>query len=98
QVRMHAIRPHCRASWLYRAGALGCAGGVLLLWADGGSGELVDVALLVGVAGLLGGLFVWDHEWLQGQERGTGWHWQRALAPQMMLLAGLLVVLALLAG
>ncbi len=96
QVRVHRIAVWSAGSWVFRAGAILEALGLILLKAGGGPGVLGTVGLMGGIAALLGGLFVLNHERAQALHGGSGrWQWPRSLTAQMMAAGLVLVVLAL---
>ncbi len=99
EVRIHQIAVYSRGSWVYRVGALLSLIGLLALILGNGASEIASVGLVTGIAGVLGGLFMWNHERAQALHAGAErWDWPRALTPQIMGLGALIVLVALLAG
>ncbi len=97
EVRIHQIAVYSRGSWVLRMGALLTALGLILLGIDAGPDELASVGLLAGISGVLGGLFIWNHERAQALHAGADrWDWPRALTPQVIGAGSVLIMLALL--
>ncbi|MBN1963794.1 MAG: hypothetical protein JW910_04050 [Anaerolineae bacterium] len=99
QVRRHQIRVYSAGSLVFRLGMALALIGVLVL--RNRTYELSVTGLLVGITGLLGGAFVWNHERAQALQlaelRGQAhWDWTSSLTLQMILLGGLVIVGAVL--
>jgi hypothetical protein len=98
EVRIHQITVTSRGSWVYRGGAMLTLIGLAGLILGDGAGEIASVGLITGITGVLGGLFMWNHERAQALHAGADrWDWPRALTPQIMGLGALIVLVALLA-
>jgi hypothetical protein len=96
EVKVHQIRVYSPGSWVFRAGMALTLIGLMGVWANNGAQELRQVGLVVGVAGAMGGVITWGHEWRQAHETGhTRWDWPRSLTLQMVVLGLLTIGLAL---
>ena len=95
QVRVHQIRIYSPGSWLFRAGMILTALGILAALSGDHPLQLIQVAQLIGVAGLMGGLITAGHEWRQARDHhDTTWNWLRSLTLQMVILGALVLGLA----
>ena len=94
QVRVHQIEAYSRGSWLFRAGMALSALGLLVLRLTSGSDDLRRVGLVIGVAGVMGGLITWGHEYHQAKEHGAErWDWPRSLTLQMIASGAIVLTL-----
>jgi hypothetical protein len=95
QVNVHRIKPMSAAAWVWRAGTLLIAIGLLLGLTDP---VVVQVSRLIGAMLISASIIVIGHEWSQaGEVRETGYHFQptRVMLGLFMacLMAALLVML-----
>jgi hypothetical protein len=98
QVRVHRIMVYSVGSWLFRGGM---ALVILGLAASMGTNfpELRMVGMVAGGTGLLGGVFVWNHERAQVLHDGARrWNWPRSLTVQMIGLGVLAIAVGLFGG
>lgn len=96
QVRVHKIKVNSPGGWVFVAGALSVHFGQLALWFGDRLPVLAQVALVMGVLGLLSAALVGHHEQKQALENGAvRWFWQGSLMVRM-LVAAILILPALL--
>ncbi|NDJ55287.1 MAG: hypothetical protein GYB68_19620 [Chloroflexi bacterium] len=95
QVRIHQIEIYSLGSWVFRAGIGLSLLAVVVMAGTGVLQELESISLWAGLAALLGGLFVWNHERAQALHDGAEtWDWQQSLTLQMMSSGAVLTLMA----
>ncbi len=95
QVRVHQIKIYSPGSWLFRVGMALTALGVLLGHSGDAPKELLQVGLLIGVAGLMGGVITAGHEYHQAKDHPeVAWDWWHSLTLQMVVMGVIVLVLA----
>ncbi len=95
EVRVHQIKVYSRGSWLFRAGMVLLGIGVVVMLGGEHPRELAQVAQLMGVTGIMGGVITAGHEWKQAHEQNLPrWDWPRSLTLQMIVLGVVVLVLA----
>ena len=95
QVRVHQIKVYSAGSWLFRAGMILTALGILLVIGRDHPVQLVQVGQLMGIAGLMGGVITAGHEYHQARDNNdVSWNWGRSLTLQMVVMGAIVLALA----
>jgi|SRR5450432_4583717 hypothetical protein len=96
QVRVHRIKVYSVGSWLFRAGMiLTLLRSVAALSGGDTPTQVIQVAQLMGVAGIMGGIITAGHEWRQAHDNNdTEWNWWKSLTLQMVVLGVIVLAVA----
>ena len=95
QVRVHQIKIYSTGSWLFRIGMIAMVIGILAAQDSDLPKQVIQVAQLMGLTGLMGGVITAGHEYRQARDHhDETWSWPRSLALQMIVAGGIVLILA----